>query len=150
MCHPSTRGHKFSILHKWKDRENSNKYLSKKLWKSQNSFLPHIPRKWFWRHLRSSDWYKDDKKKPGSHIASESDCPCPMLLKRSLLPSMISIFYSICYPDNTKEMPHFCGVVHSACLVSKLQYRIFWHFYSGMLICQLFIRCYIIIQQSTF
>lgn len=39
MCHPSARGHKFSILHKWKNSENSNKYLSKKLWKSQNSFF---------------------------------------------------------------------------------------------------------------
>lgn len=123
MCHPSTRGHKFSILHKWKDSENSNKYLSKKLRKSKTSFLPRKP---FEMHLRSHDCCRDDKKKPGSHTASESDCPCPMLFKRSLLPSVSC--YSMCYPDNAKEIPpHFYGVVHSARLVLKIQRWIFWH-----------------------
>lgn len=96
---------------------------------------------YFEMHLPSHDWYTDDKKKPGSHIIIWIRLPTSNLLKRSLLPSVISICYSMCHLDNTKEMPHFCGVAHSACLVSKIQRWIFWHFYSGMLVCQLFIRC---------
>jgi len=53
-------------------------------------------------------------------LLSGLDCPCPAPVKRSLPASAISVCYGTRYPNNAEELPRFCGVVYSACLVAKI------------------------------